>query len=106
MPTIRLATHEDTRAITSQTLELYDELPHIYIPAGAVDIELPPFAAEMQCDDLMRCWGVAMAHGDGSVAVYERLYPGSVVAPRNVGAFASRAELLYHGAEPAASFLG
>jgi len=104
MPTIRLATHDDMRAITSQHLELIDELPHLYIPAGAVDIPLPPYALEMGAADLMRCWGVAKGEGDGSVAHYALQFPGSLVAARNFGQFVDRGELVYHGAEPAADF--
>lgn len=100
--TIRLVVPEDTADFTSQTLERYAELPHLYIPVEAIDIPLPPFAVEMGVKDLMRAWGPANAQGDGSVAVYERLYPGSVVAPRDMGQFVHRADLLYHGAELAA----
>lgn len=106
MPTIRLATHDDMRAITSQTLDKVNDLPHVYIPAAAVDIPLPPYALAMGASDLMRSWGVAMAEGDGSATVYAREFPGALVAPRGHGQFADRGDLLYHGAEPASSFLG
>jgi len=90
-PIIRLATDDDMRAITSQTLELILKLPHLYI---ATDDQ-----------DAMRSWGVAKGTGDGSVAVYERLYPGALVAPSFAGQHAARGDLLYHGAEPAAAFM-
>ncbi len=48
--------------------------------------------------------GIALGQGDGSIFVYERLFPGAVVAPRNVGQRVSRADLLYHGAEPVVDF--
>lgn len=90
MPTIRLATDDDLRSITSQQLEKYDDLPCLYIPTAEPDV--------------MRSYVVARSDGDGSVQIYERLFPGSVVAPRYVGDRVSRDDLLYHGAEPAADF--
>jgi len=101
MPTIRLVTDDDMRAITSQTLELLDDLPHLYIPAGAVDIELPPAALEMPADGLMRSWGVAH---ERSLRDFVRIFPDALVAPRSQGQFIARAELLFCGAEPAADF--
>jgi hypothetical protein len=85
---IRLAVDEDLRAFTSQTSEGLLNLPTLYIPTDDPQV--------------MRSWGIARADGDGSVAVYERLYPGSLVAPRYVGQWADRADLMYHGAELAA----
>jgi hypothetical protein len=90
MPTIRLATDDDLRAITSQKLDEILRLPWLYIPTDEPDV--------------MRSWGVAKATGDGSVAIYERLFPGALVAPSYVGQRAERGELLYNGAEPAADF--
>ena len=55
MPTIRLASDDDMRAITSQTLDRIKLLPHVDIPTAEPDV--------------MRSWGVAKATGDGSVAV-------------------------------------
>ncbi|MDP9123510.1 MAG: hypothetical protein M3N82_02745 [Pseudomonadota bacterium] len=101
MPTICLATDEDLRAITSQNLHLLNELPHLYILASHLDWDVP---REGDAPDVMRTWGIAKGHGDGSIFGYERLYPGAVVAPRNVGQRVSRADLLYHGAEPVADF--
>lgn len=91
MPTIRLATTDDMRAITSQNVAEILKLPHLYIATDEPDV--------------MRSWGVARADGDGSVAIYERLFPGALVAPSYVGQRAERGELLYNGAEPAADFL-
>jgi hypothetical protein len=87
-PTIRLATHEDLRSITSQNLDQITRLPFLYI-AGAEP-------------GVMRTWGVA---GENTVPDTERLYPGSLVAPRYVGETASRGDLLYNGAEPASDFM-
>lgn len=103
MPTIRLATDEDLRAITSQNLELLDALPWLYILVSHIDHDVPQ---DGDAPDMMRTWGVAKGHGDGSIFGYERLYPGAVVAPRNFGHRVSRAELLYYGAEAAADFAG
>jgi hypothetical protein len=50
----------------------------------------------------MRVWGVADAT---SIGDYERLYPGALVAPQYAGETASRGELIYNGAEPAAALL-
>jgi hypothetical protein len=91
MPTIRLANDDDMRAIDSRNLPAILELPHLYIPTADGEV--------------MKGWGVAMASGDGSVAVYERLYPGGLVAPKFMGKHVDRGELLYHGAEPAADFV-
>ena len=90
MPTIRLVTEADMRAITSQTPEKLDALPWLYIPTDE--------------PDRMRSWGLAKGYGDGGVAVYARLFPGALVAPHAFGQFASRGDLLYHGAEPADDF--
>lgn len=91
MPTIRLATQEDLRAITSQNLEPIFALPWLYIPADE--------------PGLMRTWGVARSDGDASVAFWARQYPDALVAPKYVGGTADRGDLLYNGAEPAADFL-
>jgi hypothetical protein len=91
MPTIHLATDDDVRAIDSRNLPAILELAHLYIPTGD--------------GEAMRSWGVARGTGDGSVAVHERLYPGGLVAPRFMGGYVDRGELLYYGAEPAADFL-
>lgn len=104
MPTIRLVTWDDVRSITSQNAHLYLELPTLYIPAHAADIAPDPSAATDH-PELMRSWAPAKAEGDASVTVFERLYPGSVVAPRDVGQYVLRGDLLYHGAELAADFL-
>ena len=88
MPTIRLATDDDMRAITSQKLDEILRLPFVYIPT------LEP--------DVMRVWGVALATTLPDTA---RLYPDALVAPSYAGERASRGDLLYNGAEPAADFL-
>lgn len=88
MPTLRLATLEDLRAINSQNMDEMLRLPHLYIPTDE--------------PDAMRSWGVA---SQDSIGDYERLYPGSLVAPVFVGKRAQRGDLLYNGAEPAADFL-
>ena len=75
------------RSITSQALDLIKRLPFLYITTGEPDI--------------MRTLGVA---GEGSVADTERLYQGALIAPHYAGESASRGDLLYNGAEPAASF--
>lgn len=91
MPIIRLATVDDMRSITSQNVAEIPRLPHLYITTDEPDV--------------MRSWGVARADGDGSIAVYERLHPGAIVAPCFVGQRASRGDLLYNDAELAADFL-
>jgi len=91
MPTIRLAADADLRQITSQHLEPVFALPWLYIP-----------------DDepgMMKSWGVARSDGDASVAFWARQHPDALVAPRFQGSRVERAELLYHGAEPAAEGL-
>ncbi len=87
-PTIRLATSEDLRLITSQTRDLIMRLPFLYIAVAEPDV--------------MRTWGVAR---EGTLADSERLHPGALVAPRYAGETASRGDLLYNGAEPAAAFM-
>lgn len=87
MPTIRLVTDEDMRAITSQNLEEITRLPHLYIPTDE--------------PDGMRSWGIALERG---FADYLRLFPDALVAPHSFGETASRADLIYHGAEPAADY--
>lgn len=94
MPTIRLATEEDYRAVTSKNVEDLLRLAHLYIPTDE--------------GDMMRAWGVAgtPAHGgENSVHTTVRLYPGALVAPCFQGQLVSRGDLLYHGAEPAADFV-
>ena len=88
MPTIRLATDADMRAISSQNLADLKHLPYVYIPTPEPDV--------------MRVWGVAHERGFEDTA---RLYPGALVAPRYAGERASWADLVYHGAEPAAAFV-
>lgn len=88
MPSFRLATDDDLRAIRSPHLESIHDLPHLYVPTTRSDV--------------MHAWGVARLP---SLADLERLYPGSLVAPRYVGETASRGELVYSGAEAAAAFL-
>lgn len=88
MPTIRLATDDELRAITSQTLDDMLKLPFIYIATPEPDV--------------MRVWGVAQAL---TLPDTERLHPGALVAPRYAGERAARGDLLYNGAEPAADFV-
>jgi hypothetical protein len=92
MPTIRLATDDDLRQITSQNLEPLDALPWLYIPADE--------------PGMMRTWGVARSDGDASVAFYARQHPDALVAPKFMGQRVDRGELVYNGAEPAADFVG
>ncbi len=87
MTTISLATGDNMRAITSQNLEEILRLPFLYICTDHPDV--------------MRVWGVAHA---ATISDYERLYPGALVAHVYVGETASRGDLLYDGAEPAADF--
>lgn len=101
MPTIRLATDDVMRAITSQNLDQLNALPHLYILASHLDWNAPQ---EGEAPDVRRTWDLAKGHGDGSVFIYERLYPDAVVAQRNVGQRVSRADLVYHGAEPVVDF--
>lgn len=98
-PTIRLATDDDMRAITSRNLDEIPKLPHLYISAGDVDIPLPPLDMSTDGVDLMRAWGVANVR---SIADYARLFPAALIAPKDFGQFVDRSELLYNGAEPAA----
>jgi hypothetical protein len=102
MPTIRLATDDDMRAIDSRNIAQINDLPHLYIPIEAVDIPLPPLDIPTVGVDLMRTWGVAMMP---SLADFVRMYTGALVAPRNYGQFVARADLLFYGAEPAAEFV-
>lgn len=88
MPTIRLATLEDMRAITSQNLDAIKLVPYLYIPTADPDV--------------MRVWGVASM---ATLGTYERLFPGGLVAQAFVGETASRGELVYNGAEAAADFV-
>jgi hypothetical protein len=90
MPTIRLATDDDMRRITSQNLAPISALPWLYIPAGE--------------PGLMRKWGVARADGDASVASWALQYPDALVAPKFMGERVERGELLYYGAEAAVAF--
>lgn len=87
-PTIRLATVEDMRAITSANVGDILRLPYLYITTDDPDVMCPS--------------GVA---SPDSLADYVRLFPGSLVAPCFVGERVSRGDLLYNGAEPAADFL-
>jgi hypothetical protein len=88
MPTIRLATDADMRAITSRDLSPIMALPWFYIPTNDGEV--------------MRSWGVARAEYTGDQT---RLFSGTLVAPHGFGQWADRGDLLYHGAEPAADFL-
>lgn len=87
-PTIRLATIEELRAITSVNVGEILRLPHLYIATDEPDV--------------MRAWGVADAD---TLADYERLYPGALVAPVFSGERAGRGDLVYDGAEPAVDFI-
>jgi len=102
MPTFQLATQDDLRAITTKNLEAIGALPHLYIPADAVNIQLPPLSIPTQGVELMRVWGVAAMP---SLADYARLYPGALVAPASLGQFVDRGELIFNGAESAEAFL-
>lgn len=92
-PTIRLATAEDMRAITSKNVDELRRLPFLYIAMTHLRPAEP---------DIMKSWGVA---SHDSIADYERLYPGALVAPHHFGEIVDRGELLYNGAEPAADFI-
>ena len=87
MTTIRLATDDNMRAITSQNLDEILRLPFLYICTDKPDV--------------MRSWSVAVP---ATISHYERLYPGALVAHIFTGETASRGDLLYDGAEPAADF--
>lgn len=87
MPTIRLATDDDMRAITSRDLSPIHGLPHLYIPTDDGEV--------------MRSWGIAH---ETTIADYVRLFPGALVAPKDFGQYVDRGELLYNGAEPVADF--
>lgn len=88
--TIRLATDDDLRQISSKDLEPLFAMPFLYIPA-----EEP---------GAMRAWGVARSDGDASVRHYARRHPDALVAPKHMGERVDRGELLYYGAEPAVDF--
>ena len=93
-PTIRLATFEDMRSITSRNMDDIRRLPFLYIGTAEPDV--------------MRVWGVAgtlRENGESNVCEAERLYPGVIVAPHYAGETASPGELFYNGAELAAAFL-
>lgn len=92
-PTIRLATVEDMRAITSKNADDLRRLPFLYIAMTDLRPAEP---------DVMKSWGVA---SHDSIADYERLYPGALVAPHYFGEIVDRGELLYNGAEPASDFI-
>lgn len=85
--TIHLATDDDMRAINSQRLDDILRLPFVYIATPEPDV--------------MRVWGVALKT---TVPDTARQHPEALVAPRYVGERASRGDLLYNGAEPAAEF--
>ena len=86
MPTIRLATDDDMRQITSRNLDEIFRLRFLYIATDQ--------------PDLMRSWCVGL---ESSVADTERLHPATLIAPHRAGATASRGDLLYNEAEPAAA---
>lgn len=87
-PTIRLATVEDMRAITSKNADDLRCLPFLYIASAESGV--------------MRVWGVARGpdeHGESSVVETERLYPGALVAPTYLGETAAwRAAVQRRGA--------
>ena len=89
MPTIRLATHEDMRVQTSRTpLQELWALPFLYVAT--------------EDPEAMRVWGVAQ---EATLADFARLFPDALVSPKYAGEQASRGDLLYNGAEPAAGLL-
>jgi hypothetical protein len=88
MPTIRLATLEDMRAITTKNLQDIERLPFLYIPTDDPEV--------------MRVWGVA---NEDSVREAAKNFPGTLVAAVYVGERADRGDLIYNGAEPATDFL-
>ena len=88
MPTNRLATDDDMRAITSHNLDDIRRLPFLYIATAEPEV--------------MRVWGVALEPTFGD---FERLYPGALVAPHYDGQAVSRGDLLYNGGEAAAAFM-
>ncbi len=72
----------------------------------------PAFCALAECGAAKACQRLAVrasrpvdreAHAS-TLSDYERLYPGGLVAPQFAGQFASREDLVYNGAEPAAAF--
>lgn len=92
--TICLASSEDMRSITSQNLERISLLPHLYIAT----------------DDATTCksWGVAghiSDHGESTVVSAERLYPGTLAAPRYAGDRPLRSDLEDMNAELAAAVI-
>jgi hypothetical protein len=82
---IQLATDEELRSITSQNVGEILGLPFLHVATDELD--------------------VVRACGVHTIADYERLYPGALVAPRFDGQTASRGDLLYNGAGPAAVFI-
>lgn len=84
---IRLATDDDLRSITSQNVAEIRRLPFLYIATDEPDV--------------MRVWGVAL---DRTLPDFERLYPGALVAPQYAGERASRGDLLCNGADLARDF--
>ena len=93
-PTIRLATDDDMRAITSRNIDDIHRLPCVYIALSQFARSTDP--------DAMNSWRVAH---EKTLHDYPRLYPGCLVASHSFGDRASRADPLYHGAEPAEAFL-
>ncbi len=91
MPAIHLATDTDMRAIDSRNLSDLERLPFLYLPT--------------EDPDTMRAWGVARADGDAPVSWYAVRHPGALVAPHFAGELASRADLVYYGAEAAGLFV-
>lgn len=88
MPTIRLTTDEDMRAITSRDLSPIHGLPHLYITTADSEV--------------MRSWSVAH---ETTIADYVRLFPDALIAPKDFGQYVDRGDLLYNGAELAAEFV-
>ena len=87
MPTIRLATVDDMRSITSQNLHEIRRLPFVYIATPEPDVmRVWAWPARRRCPTPSDCIG-------------------ALVAPSYTGERALRGDLLYNGAEPAADFI-
>lgn len=92
---ISLVTEEDMRSITSRNLEEIAPFPRLYIPLSSfIPTETDP--------DAMKHWGIAY---EKTPADYAQDYPDALIAPHDFGDRASRADLLYHGAEPIGDFV-
>jgi len=86
--------------VTSRNLDELDKLSHLYL-ASHLDFDVPRGG---NTPEVMRTWGIAKGDGDGSIFIYERLFPGAVVAPPNVDQRVSRGDLLFQGAEAVVDF--